>query len=271
MGETPAERRGVGLERGVGPVALILQLEVVPLERKARRDTRREVDREFAERPGGGNVHAVHERLRDDLPREDPFGHAGLADRSIAAPFVERREMEHAEADPAVAEGPPGRALHLVGDHAVGVALDAAAPGEIEILRLVPGLEGHGERVFAPVHAHLGRLGRNRVPRLVADGDVDEPRDGRIAARHVCEVDAAKDTADRTRPQSNGRRWCGSPGAAEEVRTARDLRRRGRLGRHGEARLLLVHEAVGTAPPAWPAAVSSAACDRIQRSRTTSR
>ena len=251
MREPEAERRRVGLERRVGPVALILHLELVALEREVHGQPRRQVDGKLVEGPRGRKVDAVHQRLRHDRVREDALGRPGLAGGSIATAPEQLGEMQHAEADAAVAERAGRGAVHLVAERAVRAALDAAPPLEVERVGHVASRERDRERVVVPIDAQARRCAAGWCPsarrgRRRRAGAERESRPSR-RARDRCPWRSRR---ERSRPQRDRRRWSVRVGAAQEFQADGAFGARRRIARHR---------------------AGAASCDRIQRSSTTSR
>ena len=145
--EAQRQRRAVGLERRVGPVALILGLEQVAVEGQRDLTAARQRDLQPADRVEQWDVDAVLEPLR----RDEPWELAGdgplrrLAPVARAAQLAPR--MQHAESDPVVEHGPSAPAIHGEGDGPAHVAGDRALPGEVRVVTGVTDREAHGEPV----------------------------------------------------------------------------------------------------------------------------
>ena len=114
------------LEGGVGPVALILELEGVALEIEADGDIVGEVGGEALDRREDGDFGLVGDELRGHLGRE------GIGDLPIGGDAAARSAdvIPHAvvdvEADQLVGHVGAGGGVHRVADRAVGLAPDLA-------------------------------------------------------------------------------------------------------------------------------------------------
>ena len=230
--EPEAERRGIRLERRVGPVALILHLELVALEGERRRHVRGELHVQAVPGAREREIDPADQTLREDRPRKLPRGAPARGRRPIATADVGIRRMKDAETDPAVAKGPAGDARHRVGQRSVHAPLDSPAPLELDLPGRAERTERDQEGVLAPLDAEVGDHRRDRAPGLVAHGDLDQPGKLDLATRDVREVDPAEDGGKRARAHGDLRRLGRSRGTANECRSGGRLGRRRRHWAH---------------------------------------
>ncbi len=124
------QRRRVGLERRVRPVALVLQLEELSFERELRDHLLGEAHRQVGERGDHREERVPVSELGRDRSRERPADRPVLGRRLVACPDVGPPRMEHAEPDPAVVEVAIGSAVDRERQLAVPGRLDRPVPRE---------------------------------------------------------------------------------------------------------------------------------------------
>ena len=210
--ERQGERRAVGLERVVGPVALVLGLEGLALHAQLGLDTGRHLVRDRAQ---------AEERLvRRDEPREDacpPLAVDGL-DRAGTAGARGRR-MQHAEADPVAEERRAGAAVERVDDAAVGAALDPALPVEGDRPATVTRDEMDAERLGIGLDRQVLDLAGHGRPARLTQREVDPAQHLALAEPDPAQLATIEDDAQRTRTQRDG-----EPRSRVDLRGGRGLR-----------------------------------------------
>lgn len=210
------ERGAVGLERGVGPVPLVLHLEQVALEPDVGLDAAR-----------GRPADPAH--LLEWLVRRDPHGKRadGRPVRSVDGHrqpgHLER--VEEAEADPVAEEAGLGCPVHRVRDRAVRPAADPPVPAEREVPFAMARRERDLEGVAVILDLDVLESPCDRAPALIAHGDVDsadqlvttEPQPAQLRA-----LEGDRQRAGAENPAPDRRVVCG--GAAGHGRSVVPLR-----------------------------------------------
>ena len=195
VGIAEGERRRVGLERAVRPVALVLHLEEVALEGEAHGRVIVEVDLELFEGREERVDRAVPDLLGADEERQLTLDRPAGRPGPVRAPRAVGR-MQHAEADPAVEEVGFGDPVQLCRNGSFR-SLDRALPAEVDLIGSVPRLEADREPIARRLDLQPGDLGRDRVPLAVADRDVEAADDLRRSGTAVAEVGLLELELDR--------------------------------------------------------------------------
>ncbi len=197
--EPELDRRAVRLERGVGPVPLVLVLPEVAGELEAHRAALLEVDLEAVEGGEEREIDAALEALWADQLRElagDVAVRRSCAVRT-AARFPVR--VEDAEADPAVEHVSRAGAVVRQLDRPVRTPFDPAFPREVDVAAFVANREADLERVPAVVELIRERLAGDRVPVTVADRRVDPADDLDAAHADVAQIEAVNEGGEPAR------------------------------------------------------------------------
>ena len=206
------QRRGVRLEVGVGPVAMVLQLEQVAVEPHHRLGALDDADGELRIRLEHARERAVNDALRVDGLRQHALERAAGGGRTVAPSDRAGQGVMDVEADLAVLEDALAAAVHGVADGAIGRALDDPEPLEPDVLVTMAGREGDPEPVAVdgvdPVPVH----GRDGVPGSVANGDVGSLHQLHVAEAHVPQVRAVERGRDRSGAEGQRRLRAGPPG-----------------------------------------------------------
>ncbi len=233
LGERPAAGsrvRVVGtgdaarLERGVGPVALVLGREQAALEGRPDGDPV-EVDLERRAGRDEGELPAVHDLLRRDEPGQDA-GDGTVRRLGPVRPAGRRcLGVEDAEADPAELEVGARHALHRVVDPPIGGGRDRPLPPEVDVAGPVAGAERDLQVAVAAGDAQPGHDRQDRVPVAIPDRHVDAVHELRVAPPDAREVHPVEVEGELARPAGHG-----PAGRASVVRT------RARMGRATGAR-----------------------------------
>ena len=191
--EGQAQRRAVGLERGVGPVALVLHLEGVAFHQ------------DFGLHAGH---HAVGERpdveeglMGGDALRKSAVGHAAIDVRHRAWGARQGHRVQDAEADPVALEAGARFAVEGEDDRAVGGAGDAALPEEVDVGLAVGDVVADREGVGPGFDLDVGKLGADGAPVVVTDGGVDPAHDLVLAEPDVAQVAVIVQRRERPRAE----------------------------------------------------------------------
>ena len=206
------QRTAVGLERGVGPVPLVLHLEGVSRKPHRHPEIRRGL---------GGDGPDVAERLpRRDERRERAALHRAIDVFDAARPARHAGErMEHAEADPVALEGLGRRAGEVVRDPALRITSEAALPGEVDAGGPAVGGERDREAVGGDVDGQIADERLDGVPVAVAHGRIDATNDLPAVDPHPPEEPAPRIEfgRERTGPQGEPCRRFGGGMAASWI------------------------------------------------------
>ena len=184
MRYSAGEWRRVRFEGGIRPVALILHLEVVPVEREGQVTVGWEVDLQLPERLEQG----LCDTVLDDL-RANPEGERALAARcAITRPGGHRGRVQHADADAVVGERRVRLRLHAVPDRPGRQALDRDRPVDRDRAASCRACEIRTEAISTAIELDQAALVRQRAPGVVAHGDVDAPDKLDPAGAHIANV-----------------------------------------------------------------------------------
>ncbi len=230
------QRRPVGLEGGVGPVALVLGLERLSLHPDLDLDAGGDLVEDRA--------HVPERLVGRDESREgllEPVAVRRLDDARPARALLGR--VQHAEADAVAAERRARGPGHAEGDAAVLPALDEAHPVEAHAAPAVQGTEADPEGLGLGLDLEVLELGGNGGPALLAHRDVDAAQDLALAEPDPPQLAAVEDE-----PQGAGAERDRELGRGVDV-SGRGVRRFGSHRRSGRN----VSGARGACPRSRPA------------------
>ncbi len=144
----PPRRVRLGFERGVGPVALIFELERVSLVVETGGDIAGELHGETLHRREDGDLGLIGDELRGHLDRK-PVGDGPLRGYPLAgASGVLMHPVMDIESNQLIGHVGAGDGVHGVADDAIRRAQDLAVPDQIDVVLAVRHREADRELVL---------------------------------------------------------------------------------------------------------------------------
>ena len=191
MREAGSERCGIGLERGVAPVALILDLEQGPFELEGDPHTIGHLDIQAVEGREQCRGQAPDEVLRPDIGRKRALVHALRCARAEAATGVLGR-VQDAPADAVELHRGIRDPIEAEREAAVLSSRELAVPGEIHAQGGIGAVrvEAQREAALAGIEADAAEVRCDRSPVAVAHRCVQAAHDLDLAEAHVADIRA---------------------------------------------------------------------------------
>ena len=181
----------VALERCVGPVALVLELEALATERKFNDNGISLADCQRGHRREHRQVDLSYVYLWRNRCGKVPCNGAGRR-FAVVGPAYGRQRMMDAEADLRVVEFALCLSVHLIGQYPGACGGDGALPLKADRPLGVAAPASNAEPVLALIHRDLEDFRQNGTPIEIPNRNVDTARDLNITPANEPEIDAVE-------------------------------------------------------------------------------